>query len=255
MPIRLIAMDLDKTLLHSDKSLSAFSAQTLNACRVAGIRIVIATARTEHYCEEVIRAISPDAVISNSGSLARAEQTVLFDRPIPASEADALIADILRCPSYRQMTVQTPADHYACSPGSGYTAVYDFSVPLHAPAYKITPELTDPADADRLRALHPDCEAVRFTGEDWYRFVAKGCGKWPALLAVAAHFKIDPSSIAAFGDDVLDDEMLRRSGYGVAVANASPTTAAAAAYHCESNDEDGVARWLRRALSHLFANQ
>ena len=37
-----------------------------------------------------------------------------------------------------------------------------------------------------------------------------------------------------------------------ACRNASPTTAAAAAYHCESNDDDGVARWLRRALPHLF---
>lgn len=37
MPIRLIAVDLDKTLLHSDKTLSAFSAQTLCSCRNAGV--------------------------------------------------------------------------------------------------------------------------------------------------------------------------------------------------------------------------
>lgn len=253
MPIRLIAMDLDKTLLHSDKSLSAFSAQTLCACRNAGIRVVLATARTEAYCEDVVRAVYPDAVISCSGALARAGNTVLFDRPIPPKEADALIAAVLCCPSYRRMTVQTAESHLTSySTNNGFSTPYDFTRPLHVPAYKITPELSDPADADRLRALFPGCEAVRFTGEDWYRFVAKGCGKWPALLTAADHFGIDPSDIAAFGDDVLDDEMLHRSGYGVAVANASPTTAAAAAYHCESNDDDGVARWLRRALPHLF---
>ena len=253
MSVRLIAVDLDKTLLHSDKSLSAFSAQTLCACRNAGIRVVLATARTEAYCADVIRAVCPDAVISCSGALVRAGKAVLFDRPIPAAETDALIADILRCPSYRRMTVQTAENHYIShSGGNGYSVPYDFTVPLHVPAYKITPELDDPADADRLRTLYPTCEAVRFTGENWYRFVAKGCGKWPALLTAAAHFGISPADIAAFGDDVLDDEMLQHCGYGVAVANASPSTAAAAAYHCGSNDDDGVARWLRRTLPHLF---
>ena len=254
MPIRLIAMDLDKTLLRSDKTLSAFSIETLCPLHAAGIRIVIATARTEAYCEDVMRAIQPDAVISCSGALARAGTTALVDCPIPAGETDALIADILRCSSYRQMTVQTAGCHYASHPQTGSSSVpYDFTVPLHASAYKITPKLTDPADAERLRALHPACEAVRFTSEDWYRFVAKGCGKWSALQTLAEYFGILPADIAAFGDDVLDDEMLQNAGLGVAVANAFPSTAAAADCHCESNDEDGVARFLRRALPKYFA--
>ncbi len=251
MPIQMIAADLDNTLLRNDKRLSAFTAATLCTCRTAGIRVVLATARTEGYCQEVIRAVRPDAVISNGGSLARAGEMILFDRPIPAAEADALIADILCCPSYRQMTAQTVRSHYASAP-HGSAAACDFSVPLHEAAYKITPELTDPADADRLRALHPACEAVRFTGEDWYRFVAAGCGKWPALQAVTAHFGIHPTAIAAFGDDVLDDGMLRHCGFGVAVANASPSTGAAAAFHCGSNEEDGPAHWLREQLPRLF---
>lgn len=254
MSIRLIAADLDKTLLRSDKILSAFTAETLLRCREAGTRIVIATARTEGYCEEVIRVLQPDAVISNSGALARAGETVLFDRPIPADEADALIADILQRPSFRRLTVQTTLGYYVSQPhGGNHSIVYDFSAPLHRPAYKITPELGDPSDADALRRLHPNCEVVRFTGEDWYRIVAKGCGKWPALQAAAAHFSVDAADIAAFGDDVLDDEMLAGCGFGVAVANASPSTAAAAAYHCETNDEDGVALWLRRRFAPIFA--
>lgn len=72
MPLRMIAADLDKTLLRSSGTLSDFTAETLLRCRDAGVRIVIATARTESYCEEVIRALQPDAVISNSGALARA---------------------------------------------------------------------------------------------------------------------------------------------------------------------------------------
>ncbi len=254
MPLRMIAADLDRTLLRSSGTLSDFTAETLLRCRDAGVRIVIATARTESYCEEVIRALQPDAVISNSGALARAGKAVLFERPIPEQEADALIADILQCPSFRQLTVQTSLGYYVSQPhGKNRGVVYDFSVPLHRPAYKITPEFGDPADADTLRRLHPNCEAVRFTGEDWYRIVAKGCGKWPALQAAAAHFGIDTADIAAFGDDVLDNEMLAGCGFGVAVANASLSTAAAAAHHCETNDEDGVALWLRRRFAPIFA--
>jgi hydroxymethylpyrimidine pyrophosphatase-like HAD family hydrolase len=49
---------------------------------------------------------------------------------------------------------------------------------------------------------------------------------------------------AAFGDDYNDKEMLRDCGVGIAVANAIEEVKAVADYICDSNENDGVAKWL-----------
>lgn len=51
--------------------------------------------------------------------------------------------------------------------------------------------------------------------------------------------------MAAFGDDSNDVEMLKMCGKGITVANAVPETIAAADEITLSNDEDGVAHWLK----------
>ena len=52
----------------------------------------------------------------------------------------------------------------------------------------------------------------------------------------------------AFGDDYNDIEMLRDCGIGVAVANAIPEVKTAADYICDTNDNDGVAKWLEERV-------
>jgi hydroxymethylpyrimidine pyrophosphatase-like HAD family hydrolase len=55
-------------------------------------------------------------------------------------------------------------------------------------------------------------------------------------------------NIAAFGDDHNDVEMLRRCGFGVAVANAIEEAKAAAGCICGTNDNDGVANWIEERV-------
>jgi hypothetical protein len=57
---------------------------------------------------------------------------------------------------------------------------------------------------------------------------------------------VDKSEVMAFGDNGNDMEMIRESGFGVAVANARAEVKAVADYVCESNDEDGVAKTIRK---------
>ena len=54
----------------------------------------------------------------------------------------------------------------------------------------------------------------------------------------------DRSEIVLFGDDANDVEMLRECGIGVAVANAIDDAKAAANYTCDTNDNDGIAKWI-----------
>lgn len=53
---------------------------------------------------------------------------------------------------------------------------------------------------------------------------------------------------AAFGDDLIDINMMSESGRGVAVANANPKVLSIADEICPSNNEDGVAQWIEAQL-------
>jgi hydroxymethylpyrimidine pyrophosphatase-like HAD family hydrolase len=58
----------------------------------------------------------------------------------------------------------------------------------------------------------------------------------------------NPTEIAAFGDDINDMEMLQNCGVGVAMANGLDRVKAAADWVCDTNDQDGVAKWLVERL-------
>lgn len=76
----------------------------------------------------------------------------------------------------------------------------------------------------------------------------KDAGKGPALRELAKMLRIDREEIAAFGNAENDIDMIRFAGTGIAVANAAEEVRAAADEVTESNDEDGVARWIMRYL-------
>ena len=79
-----------------------------------------------------------------------------------------------------------------------------------------------------------------------YAFLPEGSGKIQAIKALSEKSGIAISDIVAFGDDRNDIDMLTMCGRGVAVANAIPEVLAVADEITASNDEDGVAEWMRK---------
>ncbi|MFI4896874.1 MAG: HAD hydrolase family protein [Phycisphaerales bacterium JB059] len=73
--------------------------------------------------------------------------------------------------------------------------------------------------------------------------------KWNAIERLASERGIDPSRVAAIGDEVNDVSMIRGAGLGVAMGNAVPSVAEVADRRTESNAEEGVANAIRRVLS------
>jgi hydroxymethylpyrimidine pyrophosphatase-like HAD family hydrolase len=78
---------------------------------------------------------------------------------------------------------------------------------------------------------------------------AVGVSKASGLAAVAARLGVPAGEVVAFGDMPNDLPMLAWAGRAVAVANAHPDVRAAAHVIADSNDDDGVARWLAAMLS------
>jgi hydroxymethylpyrimidine pyrophosphatase-like HAD family hydrolase len=72
----------------------------------------------------------------------------------------------------------------------------------------------------------------------------KGATKFNGIIKIAKELNIDKSEIIAFGDDHNDKELLSNVGIGVAMGNSIADVKMIADYICDTNDNDGVARWL-----------
>lgn len=245
--IKLILTDLDNTLLRSDKSISAYTLQVLKECHNQGFLIGFSSARGESASARFINATNPDVFISNGGATISVNGNIISETILSAETADFILS---MCKNYTHSDITVEAiDGYYCNfvpkdPDRRAASKYsDFSC-FHKPVYKITAELENPDWAAHIAHACPECSSYQFSGESWHRFASKEASKENAMRILADYLQLDLSSIAAFGDDINDLEMLRNAGMGIAVANAVTQVKASADHITNSNDEDGVARFI-----------
>ena len=131
--------------------------------------------------------------------------------------------------------LDSESSHYQCT---DFTAKNDLSY------LKISVVTANPDLVERIAAKYPMCDMLRYTGEDLYRFANRNAVKWNAVKAVAEHYCIDTEMIVTFGDDINDIEMVDNCGIGIAMGNAIDKVKAVANYVCDTNYNDGVAKWL-----------
>lgn len=97
------------------------------------------------------------------------------------------------------------------------------------------------------------CLAGRFqvavSGKRWMDISRKGADKGAALELIQRKLGISPEETMVFGDQMNDAEMMRQARFSYAVANAVPEIRAMAAFTAPSNEENGVMQVLRRVLS------
>ena len=90
LPYRAVIVDFDRTLLHTDKSISGYTAGILRAWQEAGARLFAATARPERAITEYCRIIPFDAVTVLNGARTITPDAV-FETPIAAAEAQTIL--------------------------------------------------------------------------------------------------------------------------------------------------------------------
>lgn len=110
-------------------------------------------------------------------------------------------------------------------------------------AFHVPEEARKPVEAAVL-ALGPVYMASGLTSS--MEFTAAGCDKGAALSELCAHLGIDASAVMAFGDGGNDVEMLRWAGQSYAMANAGPAAKAAARWEAPANTEGGVGQAIKR---------
>lgn len=263
--IRLVALDLDGTLLHEDKSLSDRTLNTLQQLADRGIRVVPATGRDPDGINGNILRVNPvhHAVCSNGAViLDPGTGEVLHSCPIlPESAREAL--DYFR--DFSAFTYLHTDCGQVCSVSwedSGLTGRYpnirfesDVVPDLLAWVREKSASLLKigvfPRDDEAFRALmaagspSPDLVLMR-TGVCSVELNSINASKGRALKTLCRLLDIPMSSVLAIGDNQNDMEMLRFAGVSVAMGNAEDDVKAEAMYVTGTNDQDGAAAFLEK---------
>ena len=254
MNIKAIITDLDGTLLRSDKTISERTLETLAKCKKLGIIIGAATARSENSAKGYLDLFKPDIIISNGGALARCFGEIVYKSMLDPGTVSGIIKLCKKFQPDGDITVETDEGYfwnYKEKPPTGsdfdYAIYSDFS-DFERPAYKITAILEDPEVMYKIANKFPSCSCLAFTGEVWRRFANKDAGKVSAIKKISEHLGISSESIAAFGDDYNDVEMLEYCGIGIAMGNAVSEAKQAADFICGTNDNDGLAEFIEENI-------
>lgn len=259
LDIKCLVLDLDGTVLHSDKSISDFTITVLEKCKEIGILIAVATARSEKAAERYLEKIRPDIVISNGGALVRKKEQVIYDCKIPSEAADKITSELIQRPEFLSISLETATGYYVTwknAYSSDYLQAihYDFNTPLSQEAYKITVEITNAKIVQDTVRKYPICSMTAFSDGDFYRIAHKNADKTNAINETLNFLNLNLTQVAAFGDDYIDIDMLNRCGVGVAMDNAIPEVKQAADYICDTNDNDGVAKWISNSILKRISN-
>ncbi|MFI1992393.1 Cof-type HAD-IIB family hydrolase [Actinoplanes sp. NPDC020271] len=262
---KLIATDLDGTLVRSDETVSAYTHEVLERVRAAGIRVVAATGRGPRLASltrDDIRHADYLVLAQGGWVLDQAEGRYLRQ----ARLSGTVLADVLaRIESAAgPLSVIFEALEHDDSPLWGdYDPTWRYPVAFESRerADCLTGDVikafarSAKLDVDELlavarRVVPADVATVTQAGLDYLEICPAHVDKGTGLAVVAEAVGVDPADVLVFGDMPNDLSMFGWAGWGrVAVANAHPELLALADDVTLTNDQDGVAVYLERLLS------
>jgi len=276
MAIRLIAVDLDGTLLSTSLEISAANRDALRVAAERGVELAVVTGRRFHSARPMLAALGfPLTLISSNGArISSLEGEVCHRNFLPAGVARQVLrltpdfrryaVVIYDVPGRGQVTMQHdgaldgPLGWYRDNAPEALLEVQDLEVatlPECADLIQVLfsgpPPRIEPAAP--LLAASPLGPHVNLT---WTRYPARNmvlldvmhrdCTKGAALRIWAERRGIHAREIMAVGDNHNDREMLEFAGRPVVMGNAEPGVCCAGWATTLSNDEDGVAAAVRR---------
>ncbi len=242
-----IILDLDGTLLHSDGSISEKTLTVLQECKNRGIAIIVATARFWFKAERFLDIIKPDYAILADGTQIYHNGIMIHGFSMNVSQSNGILHEILQNNNESEFVVSTGKKLLCSTLGINemWRQTHDFKEKINEPVYKIAAIMNSYSEASAL-AEKFSCRLYSYRGENLYGFTDKESGKYQSVCALGEILKIDLQEMISFGDDNNDYEVLKYCGKGIAVSNAIPAIKDIADEVTESNDNDGVAKYLER---------
>ncbi|MFF8292735.1 HAD family hydrolase [Streptomyces sp. NPDC016309] len=263
-PYKLVATDLDGTLLRSDDTVSQRTRDALAAATAAGAAHIVVTGRAVPWTRHILDDLGYDglAVCGQGAQVYHAGEhrlltSVTLDRQLAglalskleaevgplalAASRDGLEGEVLVGPGYRVQEGPLPYLPYE-DPADLWSA------PLNK-VYIQHPELDDDALARVARQTVGGLVDVVMAGQGVVEILPLGLSKATGLSLAARRLGMKASDTIAFGDMPNDIPMFAWAHHGVAMANAHDDLKAVAHEVTASNDQDGIAVVLERLLT------
>ncbi|GMO26309.1 MAG: sugar-phosphatase [Termitinemataceae bacterium] len=263
--IKMIALDLDDTLLRTDLTISWHTRRIIKKAQALGIVVVIASGRVLKALDRYVKMLGMKKMYgylicgngttihdTKSGSIL--EQTLIPSKTACAA-FDLANAEGFAVQLYRNDIIYVSRDNeYSDTDrrltGMGHIVPHNFREMVEQSCDKLVipgdPFLLRPLETLMRNILGDD--ATLFTSKPYYlEVLPPSTDKGSALKKIAEKLGIDRADVMAFGDSMNDEAMLRWAGWGVAMVNGDERVRKIARYVSEStNDEEGVARTIEK---------
>ncbi len=264
--IKLVAIDMDGTLLSSAHNVSPLNRKALKIANDKGIKVVLCSGRRIHNLLDYAKDLGIDGdegfVVGNNGAGAMriGDNKVVYKNFLTAVEAKRIaeVCDRVNA-NYTVHTFDaaiSPRDNIYSKYEAGLNGI-DLTI-MHPKTLSDETMVTNILVLDEAEILDGYEKTIMDAFSDKYRIIRtmpmyleimkKDVSKFSGIMAVAELFGIRDNEIMSIGDAPNDLEMINYAGIGVAMGNAQKTVKDAADYITRSNDEDGVAYAMNRFL-------
>ena len=224
MTRKVLLFDLDGTLLKSDKTISNNTLEVIQKCKQLNYFIGVSTSRSENNCIKIISEIKPEIIICSGGALIKYNNHYIYKAEFTVEETKNIINTVREICGYNcEITVDT-LDR------------------------KISVKISEQSHVNKITEIFKNYDVLRFTGSDWYKFTLKNVTKENAILNICNVIDINIMDVIAFGDDLVDIGMLKVCGKGIAMGNSVNEVKSIADVIIDSNDNDGIAKYLTETL-------
>jgi Cof subfamily protein (haloacid dehalogenase superfamily) len=266
-PIRLLALDLDDTLLRSDLSISYRTRNAIKKAESSGVTVVLASGRIPAAMERFSRLLGmdkrPGYLVCNNGTIIQESHTgeIVHEIRIPGETAlsayDLANAEGFPVQIYEDDIMYVSRTNEFTSydqklTGLRQVVVENFRAMVSGGCYKLLipgdPMLLTPLESIIRTYLGNDI--TLFTSKPYFlEILPAQTDKGIALAKVAELLGIPRDAVLAIGDSMNDEAMIRWAGTGVAMVNGDERIKNIASLVTEkSNDDDGVAEVIERHI-------
>lgn len=275
---RMIAIDLDGTLLSPTGHVTPRAKAAVHAALRAGLLVCFATGRNWTESRTVLEAVAhyDSAVFVGGAMVIDTKQQLTLHRTLMQPELAAEVCAFLEAEGHAALALQDTGtagvDYLVTGEGVTLNEATRLWMKVTQAALHILPQLGSHRHEHTVRVgtvAAPE-EIQRVKRELQARFGGRivvhslfvpaydvevlevfdpAVNKWEGILHVARRHGIDPAEIIAIGDDVNDIPMLKHAGLGVAMGNAKPEALAVADQVIGTNGDDGLAQFLEELVA------
>lgn len=247
--MRAVIVDLDRTLLHTDKTISAYTLDIMQRCHDRGLAVMAATARPERSILVYHKQVCFDAITTMNGARIILPDCVL-ENGISHQSGRYVLSKLISMPDVL-ISVETSDGIFSSAPIPEWdSSCYDGfpNLPTQGTLYKILASGNSNELYSRMESVLTEDVYYTVAAGDLVQIMSKNATKWNGIQAMLGALNIPQAETVYFGDDYDDIEPVRKCGIGVAVSNAIEAVTNEADFVVGSNDEDGVAHFIETNL-------